>query len=133
MSEGSLFEKVTDNAQSKFDQFMAGGDFNPFSVAHTSVREALAEVTDADYGKLVGERPHLLQVAFSANELPVTRFTVRRMLNEALVPEFEKAITYDKLDQQVLEKFAGRELPVHMAPNFRAAVSARLGATIGGV
>jgi hypothetical protein len=132
MSETTLFEQVTANAQAKFDQFMAGGDFNPFSVAHASIREALAEVTDENYGMLIIERPHLLHVAFVTNEVPVKKFTARRMLNEGLVPELEKLLTYEKLDRAVLEKFADRELPAHMAPNFRAAVASRLSAAACG-
>jgi hypothetical protein len=38
MPECGVFEMVRANAQAKFDQFMSGGDFNPFSVAHTSIR-----------------------------------------------------------------------------------------------
>jgi hypothetical protein len=88
-------------------------------------------VTDADYGKLISERPHLLRSAFTTSEVPVKTFTVRRMLNEAIVPELEKMLTYDEIGTRVLEEFAGSEIPSHMAANFQAAVNSHIGAAAG--
>ncbi|MCV9963626.1 hypothetical protein OIU34_17135 [Pararhizobium sp. BT-229] len=127
------FEEVAVDAQERFDRFMAKGDFNPFSVAHSSIRDALADLTDENYAKLIGERPHLLGVMFVTKEVPVQQFTVRRVLGDAMVPEFEKMITYEDIDRAVLETYAGREPPAHMAANFRAAIASRLGAAVAGI
>jgi hypothetical protein len=118
------FEQVAADAQDRFDRFMTKGDYNPFSVAHSSIREALQDLSDENYAKLIGERPHLLDVTFSAKEVPVQRFTVRRVLGDALVPELEQMITYDKLNSTVVAKFAHRvaELPQHMVANFKAVI-----------
>lgn len=124
MSSNSLFDQVAARAQTRFESMMAGNDHNPFSVAYSAVFDTLGELAAVDYARLLVDQPQLLDVCFVTKEVPVERFTVRRMLGDAFIAELEKRISFDSLDRAVIEKHAGREPPPHMAENFATALAA---------